>query len=910
MQISFSFRRNSGSQSDHDSMQGRYLWHLGSLLFVILLSWLGLYCFTRGFLLKRVELPFRSCSDGPPCSVDYQPRFRRAIILIVDALKHEFLAYNGNLTPETTRAYQNKVPIIDRLIRNHPQNAALFKFIADPPTTTMQRIKGLTTGSLPTFVDVSLNFAASSVGEDNIVDQTRRAGKNVSFIGDDTWINLYPNSFTKTIPFPSFDVKDLDVVDAGVWQHLLPEIRAHQAALIIAHTLGVDHCGHRYGRDHPEMARKLSELNGHIKNIIREMDEHTVLFVMGDHGMTKTGDHGGDSVDEVEAGLFVYSSQSFMHAVADMGDTISQVDFVPTISLLLGHPIPFSNLGSVIPSFFPASPTAAPKPHLSQSQALKMNADQVVNFLRNYSHISPELSPAVITELEEALQAATANKSVTDWKRFFHLSLSYCRSVWARFDDRNIWFGIMFVGVAAFGTVLILLLTARLLWLKNGFGLFAITVALFHMLSMFSNSFQVREDFSVVTILQALILVHFVRSNPRAKSWLSWLRWISLVVLVRSVEFVRRCREEQADCSVKVLALNFDSLEKTSQIHTIRLCLVITLIIATIIWCTRSLWHRGLVKNKRVSIAILLLAVMVFLLVASQFLEHDQYVRLILGPRMVYTMAAVLVMFLFLFPVFLPGLENASPGDDDHLEVDVSESDTFFQNACLLLLVPFICVFTVLLNASWAFQLVFLLFLSRDHFLSCRSSSKVGTLVAWSFLSWQTFFATGHQTAFPTLHWEAAFMGVKAGAGSPILPAVLVTMETYAGQILVALAVPSLLTAEGTDAFWLANKMEYYLELWKAFLGYFLFHTTKLFFVMLNASINRRHLMVWKIFAPRFIFEGGSFVVTCLALTLAYLYALRMFSLIQSHNVPLTSLQNNVKRLSKTESERGSRKRR
>ena len=37
------------------------------------------------------------------------------------------------------------------------------------------------------------------------------------------------------------------------------------------------------------------------------MDESTVLFVMGDHGMTSTGDHGGDSTDELEAGLFVYS---------------------------------------------------------------------------------------------------------------------------------------------------------------------------------------------------------------------------------------------------------------------------------------------------------------------------------------------------------------------------------------------------------------------------------------------------------------------------------------------------------------------------------------------------------------------------------------------------------------------------
>jgi len=35
-----------------------------------------------------------------------------------------------------------------------------------------------------------------------------------------------------------------------------------------------------------------------------------VLFVLGDHGMTSTGDHGGDSFDELDAALFVYSSST------------------------------------------------------------------------------------------------------------------------------------------------------------------------------------------------------------------------------------------------------------------------------------------------------------------------------------------------------------------------------------------------------------------------------------------------------------------------------------------------------------------------------------------------------------------------------------------------------------------------
>jgi phosphatidylinositol glycan class O len=66
--------------------------------------------------------------------------------------------------------YKNKFTVIQNHLRK-PNNAKLYKFIADPPTTTLQRLKGLTTGSLPTFVDAGSNFASSEIKEDNFIDQ-------------------------------------------------------------------------------------------------------------------------------------------------------------------------------------------------------------------------------------------------------------------------------------------------------------------------------------------------------------------------------------------------------------------------------------------------------------------------------------------------------------------------------------------------------------------------------------------------------------------------------------------------------------------------------------------------------------------------------------------------------------------
>lgn len=84
-------------------------------------------------------------------------------------------------------------------------------------------------------------------------------------MGDDTWAGLYPSRFKRSWNFPSFNVFDLDTVDNGVVDNIYKEIALNDWDLLIAHVLGVDHCGHRYGPNHPEMARKLIETNQIIR---------------------------------------------------------------------------------------------------------------------------------------------------------------------------------------------------------------------------------------------------------------------------------------------------------------------------------------------------------------------------------------------------------------------------------------------------------------------------------------------------------------------------------------------------------------------------------------------------------------------------------------------------------------------
>ena len=87
---------------------------------------------------------------------------------------------------------------------------------ADSPTVTMQRIKAITTGNIPSFFDVKNNFNAMEINEDNIIEQLLKHNKTISFYGDDTWTNMYPNHFRTQYPFDSFNVNDIETVDNGI----------------------------------------------------------------------------------------------------------------------------------------------------------------------------------------------------------------------------------------------------------------------------------------------------------------------------------------------------------------------------------------------------------------------------------------------------------------------------------------------------------------------------------------------------------------------------------------------------------------------------------------------------------------------------------------------------------------------
>lgn len=152
---------------------------------------------------------------------------------------------------------------------------------------------------------------------------------------------------------------------------------------MIAHYLGLDHIGHKTGPLGPHMVPKQKEMDGIVKQIYTaiETKKHlskTLLVLVGDHGMNNGGNHGGSSDGETSTAL-LFMSPKFKsidrtralskHAKAsqrltgrikapsepragteyDFYSKVSQSDLVPTLSGLLGLPVPRNNLGVFIP---------------------------------------------------------------------------------------------------------------------------------------------------------------------------------------------------------------------------------------------------------------------------------------------------------------------------------------------------------------------------------------------------------------------------------------------------------------------------------------------------------------------------------------------------------------------------------
>lgn len=226
------------------------------MVFIAILQFISIAFFTRGFLLSRHVLDNISSQNE---TSKLPPRFNKAVILVIDALRFDFaIPVNESHSNYNLNYHNNILSLYDSFASDKDASSLLLKFIADPPTTTLQRLKGLTTGSLPTFIDAGSNFDGTVIEEDNFLKQLHLANKTVKFAGDDTWMALFhPFLSNDSFPLESLNVWDLDTVDNGVMDYFHDHLQQDKEwDVMIGHMLGIDHVGHKYGPDHFTMMEK------------------------------------------------------------------------------------------------------------------------------------------------------------------------------------------------------------------------------------------------------------------------------------------------------------------------------------------------------------------------------------------------------------------------------------------------------------------------------------------------------------------------------------------------------------------------------------------------------------------------------------------------------------------------------
>lgn len=954
---------------------------------------IGVLFFAKGFLLTRLVLDNKSeCavlpngqsaleSDG--C---WHPKtFERAVIIIIDALRYDFTIPSHRFFSEPqTKFYLDNLPIFHETAVTKPANAILLPFIADPPTSTLQRLKGLTTGTLPTFIDIGSNFAGTAIEEDNIVSQMRSAGKTIVHLGDDTWESLFPGYFDANMsrPYDSFNVWDLHTVDNGVIEHIMPLLDQSPAKwdVIFGHFLGVDHAGHRYGPDHLAMAEKLRQMNDVIKQIIAKIDDDTLLVIMGDHGMDTKGDHGGESDDEIEAALWMYSRKprfgrteeaSLLPPATAKERPVGQIDLVSTLSILLGLPIPFNNLGMPIAEAFAGAKHTDWK---NLAKVAHLVQGQIARYQEHYSR-SRDLGLPDDAYSDQAMhlaRSATASDRA-EWKdaHYAHVEwhkevISMYRRLWANFNLTDMMLGVALSSVsliflfffsrlsrrdkatltgnmvrsagmgsaagAGAGVLLGTLLPASFdyvsgvvfgagiggavtgLWsifshssprlsLPSTWGWMAFVFAITQSAGFASNSYTIHEDTILLFFLSTFGIVSLLSSLRQASKSdriLGAYQSVLFVLLTRAASFSRLCREEQMPgCRSSFYSSTNSSTSAPWQ-------LLIPFIVALVIPEIIKAFYRGTASYAGSAGFWIGFSVrMGLVLVAAYWTVDaadngdwvvDQFSSSTLKTVSVWLARCALAVAL---PVGIGTFVWAKPCIDISITEPTKTTDesgaparpqlTIFGYANVygsryFLMIPILLLSVALLLppmgqysiAICTWQILCLLEILDTNGLTVSSTNKssIGPIML-AILGSYHFFKTGHQATAASIQWNSAFVPFRT-IQYPWTP-LLVLLNTFGAQIICAAAVPLTvlwkrpIEKRGIQGLW--------SDVFDACLTHALYYATIQLATTMWAGHLRRHLMLYRVFMPRYLMACGLLLLVDAVLVLFALPSIRIVGL-------------------------------
>lgn len=929
----------------HQKLHYTIIGYVVVMVFLAVLQFIGVGFFTLGFLLSRPVLPnIAECTDTTCVPAKYD----KAIILIIDALRFDFaIPVEGSKEP-----FHNHFPILYDLANG--DNGLLLKFMADPPTTTLQRLKGLTTGSLPTFIDAGSNFDGTAIEEDNWLLQLHKRNKSIAFMGDDTWTALFTEFLNPELcyPYDSLNVWDLHTVDNGVIEHLFPLLEKANSTkwdLMVGHFLGADHVGHRYGPSHHSMKAKLNQMNKVVEDVVAKMDDKTLLLVMGDHGMDPTGNHGGDSPEELESTLFMYSKKKHLfrkktaeyYNIENLGKdyrSVNQIDLVPTISLLLGLPVPYNNLGSPIEEAFTSDSELSTANYITLMQAQ--------TFRKHIPNLSPEID-ARYESLVASFKKGDKEVFIRESSTHQLVSLEEFKQKWARFDLKLISIGIVILissltfvltyarsipsirvltmsfefinsvtpmillGVVLSFSVYIVLkpndfnlkkclfigtaigITVgfwapimdrfSLNWLIhqvhdffvynfNSWSFLALVFVSFHSLIFASNSFVIWEDqmvsFFLITFGFCCIYGCLVNTKiTRAQRIMGVLHAVTFTLLARLTSMIQLCREEQRPYCKPTFATSGWSIVVLNLI-----AFILPEIIKSFYKLSDS-YHSAAPLWIGTGFKFVLLMnaghwTLEYLQNSEYFLELGLQPNATLGKSFKLAIARIVLTFTLVIanycwsrgPLCLKlDIEEKSDSSTPPKKATILGCANAYGSLYFFLVLNFAAAVLLTNKPMGAISLSMLLvqilsLLELYDLLDIRRNLIAP--VIFGLLAFQHFFSTGHQATIQSIQWDIGFLTTEL----IVFPFthINIVLNTFGSFIIMCLSIPLISMWKIQPSNKPITVLAQIVTDMTTFLTYNLFTST---LSLIFAAHFRRHLMVWKIFAPRFMLSGMLIIV-------------------------------------------------
>ncbi|KAK9725311.1 hypothetical protein RND81_05G135700 [Saponaria officinalis] len=765
-------------------------------------------------------------------------------------------------------------------------------------------------------------------------------------MGDDTWLQLFPHHFEKSFPYPSFNVKDLDTVDNGCIEHLVPSLNEGNWDVLIAHFLGVDHAGHIFGVNTEPMIHKLEQYNKIVEEVVEALKrqsgpgglhENTFMVVMGDHGQTLNGDHGGGSPEEVETSIFAMSTKSAQFSLPPELDlvscglnmdaqqlcigTVEQLDFAVTMSAMLGVPFPFGSIGRINPQLYALGSGALfaeaveGESHEGPSSIVRwmqhyvdvlcVNVWQVKRYIDVYSassvigfpsedllHVADIYSQAQENWLDEmkasspcmdrscASSSRALMKQIDRYLLFLDSVIELARSKWTEFNLKLMIVGLCIIfcslpmqlmALKRLGKFRESFLSVRHPWVSVGF-VFAILVIVMRACSVLSNSYILKEGKVAIFFLGALVIVELRCSLMKTKML---LEATSLLLLVCALRFIMEVGLSKDGAS----SSNFASLFGILQDHSFWKYFSLSVPILALL-LVAYLLHRYISGNvcQRVQKYVIMGTILCYLLIAAHWiLESEllnlppilQYAGRTFIPRVIYsiglTQLVVLVTCRFLLR------KKTLHGQNDLTSSAVSMLCTWSTGIILLSGKQGSVAFLAAVGAAWCIiRLGNLEQVAEDGTLSSVSNYSL-PVTQWSFLAVALFFCTGHWCAFDGLRYGAAFIGFDEFM--LVRQAILLTIETFGFSLLLPIfGLPLLVSLRQSKPETSPCKLSQSVQLSQVFLMYGFITTISAAFTVLCVTIQRRHLMVWGLFAPKYVFDVVGLILTDIFICLASLY--------------------------------------